>query len=300
MFCESFRSRSHRVGFTLVELLVVIAIIGVMVSLLLPAVQSAREAARRMTCQNNFKQIGIAIHNYHSAHGVFPPGWLGETHSGSPYVDGTSGWGWASMILPQLEQAALYETLDFDRSVLSATNDVQRTEPLAIYRCPSDTGPSVWEINDRDSDTPLTTLATANYVGCFGTLEIDECESTPVGQRCESDGIFFHNSRLRFRDIQDGTSTTFMVGERTSRLSMSTWVGNIANGEDSYARILGVGDHPPNYPGAHGEDFSSLHPGGAQFLYADGRVQFVAENINELLYRAQCTRAGGEVVAGAD
>lgn len=288
-------ARRVPLGFTLVELLVVIAIIGVMVGLLLPAVQSAREAARRMQCQNSFKQIGIALHNYHGTHNVFPAGWLGHDESGRHFVDGASGWGWTAMILPQLEQTALYERLDFNQTVLSESNSQNRSTPIAILRCGSDTGASLWEIHDRDSDSPLATLATSNYIGCYGTFELDECEETPLGEHCTSDGMFFHNSRLRFADMIDGTSTTIMIGERTSRLGMSTWVGNVPNGEDSFARILGVGDHPPNHPGAHMEDFSSLHPGGTQFLYGDGRVQFMSENIDHAIYQAQCTRAGREV-----
>jgi len=284
-------------GFTLVELLVVIAIIGVMVGLLLPAVQSAREAARRMQCQNSFKQIGIALHNYHDTHKVFPAGWLGHDESGRHFVDGASGWGWAAMILPQLEQAALYEQLDFNQTVLSESNSLNRATPISILRCATDTGAPLWEIHDRDSHNPLATLATSNYIGCYGTFDLHECEETPLGEHCTSDGMFFHNSRLRFADMIDGTSTTIMIGERTSRLGMSTWVGNVPHGDHSFARIVAVGDHPPNHPGAHMDDFSSLHPGGAQFLYGDGRVQFMSENIDLAIYQAQCTRAGREVIA---
>lgn len=253
-----------------------------------------------MTCQNSFKQLGIALHNYHGAYGAFPAGWLGENGAGVHFVDGTSGLGWAAALLPYLEQAPLYDSLDMQRSILSDSNAAARVQPIPVLRCASDSGAAVWEIVDRDSGEPLARLATANYVGCFGTEEIDECEETPLGKRCESNGMFFHNSKLQFRDILDGTSMTIMVGERTARLNHSTWIGNVPGGDDSYARILGVADHPPNYPGAHAEDFSSLHPGGTQFLYADGRVQFVSENIDERLYRAQCTRAGGEVVSGND
>jgi prepilin-type N-terminal cleavage/methylation domain-containing protein/prepilin-type processing-associated H-X9-DG protein len=285
-------------GFTLVELLVVIAIIGILIGLLLPAVQAAREAARRMSCQNNMKQIGLALHNYHDTFRKFPPGWLGnEVATGRPDVDGPSGWAWSAMILHGVEQASLYHKIDWNVSMLNAKNDQPRTTPLSVFRCPSDVGEKSWEIKDRDADSVLTTLATSNYPGCFGTVEIDECEDTPVGTRCESGGIFFHNSTTAFRDIRDGTSYTIMIGERTSLMSMSTWTGSASNGEDSFARVLGVGDHAPNYPDALPEDFSSLHEGGAQFTFADGHVRFVTESIDENIYKSLCTRAGHELVS---
>lgn len=289
-------SETLRRGFTPIELLVVIAIIGILVGLLLPAVQAAREAARRMSCQNNMKQIGLALHNYQSAFRTFPPGWLGNDEATrQPFVDGPSGWAWSAMILSQMEQAAVNDEIDWGRSILDAQNEVPRLTELPTFRCPSDVGDPTWEIEDRDSGATLTRLSTSNYPGCFGTVEIDECEDVPIGSVCESDGIFFHNSRTAFRDIRDGTSHTIMVGERTSLLSMSTWTGSAPNGEDSFARVLGVGDHAPNYPEALPEDFSSLHEGGAQFTFADGHVRFITESIDEDIYKALCTRAGGEV-----
>lgn len=289
--------RSTNRGFTLIELLVVIAIIAVLVALLLPAVQQAREAARRSQCKNNLKQIGTALHNYHETHNSFPSGWIGvEPTTQQPFVDGGSGWGWATMILPQMEQVNLFQSFDTERSILDSANLNALTEPLPVFRCPSDTGEQTWSINDRNSGNPLATIATSNYVGCFGTIEIEDCELVPPGSACTSNGAFFHNSAVRFRDITDGTSQTIIAGERTSRLSMSTWLGNVPNGDESYARILGVGDHPPNFPQALPEDFSSLHTGGAHFIFGDAHVRFISENIDEATYQALCTRNGEELV----
>lgn len=290
----SIHPRESR-GFTLIELLVVIAIIAVLVALLLPAVQQAREAARRSQCKNNLKQIGTALHNYHETHSSFPSGWIGvESTTSQPFVDGGSGWGWATMILPQLEQVNLFESINTERSILDPMNSAILTEPLSVYRCPSDTGEQVWTINDRSSGNPLATISTSNYVGCFGTVEIEDCELVAAGANCTSNGAFSHNSAVRFRDVTDGTSQTIIAGERTSRLSMSTWLGNVPDGEASYARILGVGDHPPNYPQALPEDFSSLHAGGAHFIFGDAHVRFISENIDEATYQALCTRNGNE------
>ncbi|MDA1018220.1 MAG: DUF1559 domain-containing protein [Planctomycetota bacterium] len=284
----------HR-GFTLIELLVVIGIIAVLVALLLPAVQQAREAARRSHCKNNLKQIGTALHNYHDRHSAFPPGWIGVRNR-QPFVAGNSGWGWAAMILPDVEERNLYNRINFNRSVLDAVNLPIRTEPLSVYRCPSDTGPQVWDINTDGTNTPLATIATSNYVACFGTDEIDDCNNYPLGAACRSNGVFFHNSYVRMRDITDGTNHTFLGGERSSELSLSTWLGAVPGGDEPYARILGVGDHPPNFPAAHPEDFSSGHVGGAQFVFGDAHVQFISENIDERIYRALCTRNGGDVL----
>ncbi|HUG92717.1 MAG TPA: DUF1559 domain-containing protein [Planctomycetaceae bacterium] len=298
--CSSLpTARAPRRGFTLIELLVVIAIIAVLVALVLPAVQQAREAARRTGTRNNLKQIGLALHSYHDTHRTLPPGWIGVTDF-QPDVEGPTGWGWAAMLLPGLDHGPLYNSLDFHRPVTDPANAAALEMMLPVFRSPSDTGPERWEIKDEDDPSIiLATLPTANFVGNFGTHELEDCEGLPPGQSCISNGLFFHNSRLGFNDILDGASQTFAVGQRRTDVGLdwySTWVGVVPGGEEAFARILGVADHNPNSPVSHLDDFSSNHPGGVFFAFGDGRVQFITENIDHMVYRALATRNGNEAI----
>jgi len=288
----------RRKGFTLIELLVVIAIIAVLIALLLPAVQQAREAARRTQCRNHLKQLGLALHNYHDVHSVLPPGWIGVTGT-TPDVNGPTGWSWGVMLLPHLDQGPLFNKFDLKVEVAHANNNTWRATPLSVFRCPSDTGDATWTVDDLD---PPVTLSTSNYVASFGSDELHGCEipsgssgSLIVGGQCRSNGTFFHNSRIRFADVSDGLSNTIVMGERTTRIEYSTWTGVIPGTDDAFARILGVADHPPNGLHAHLDDFSSMHVGGANYLLGDGGVRFVSENIDVGIYRALHTRAKGEV-----
>jgi prepilin-type N-terminal cleavage/methylation domain-containing protein len=295
--------RPMRRGFTLIELLVVIAIIAVLVALLLPAVQQAREAARRTQCRNNLKQIGLALHNYHDTAGVLPPGWIGvNPATGGPHLFGMNSWGWAAHILPQLDQGPVFNRLNFVVKMEAPQNDSIRLTQLTVFRCPSDIGAPIWTIRS-ESGAPLRELPQANYIGVFGTLEIEHCEENPAAPlvRCAGDGAFFHNSRIRFSDITDGLSTTLLVGERRTRPEPafnwnSTWVGVVEGGDEAIVRILGTADHTPNHALAHFDDFSSYHSGGCHFVLGDGSVRFVSANIDLGVYQRTCTRAGGDVV----
>ena len=174
---------ARRTGFTLIELLVVIAIIAVLVAILLPAVQQAREAARRAQCQNNLKQVGIALHNYHDIHSALPSGWIGvdpETRQHSPH-EGGSGAGWAAMILPQMEQTGLFNKFDPRAFISDPVNAPFAATYLPAYVCPSDAASvQTWDIDEEGSPgTTLATLARATYVGSFGTFEIHGCENAP-------------------------------------------------------------------------------------------------------------------------
>lgn len=293
-------------GFTLIELLVVIAIIAILVSLLLPAVQAAREAARRTQCKNNLKQIGLALHNYHDVHRTFPSGWIAVEDFRANAHDGLNGAAWGTMILPMLEQGPLYSLFDPNFAITAPENVLFSSSVLPAFQCPSDPKPETWEINEEgDPSNILATLPTANYVGVFGTEELDGCENAagvaPVSSagQCQGDGIFYHNSSVRLRDVTDGTTNTFMVGERktdAARGWFSTWPGMVAEGEEAFQRVLGSSDHPPNDPAAHFDDFSSAHTGGAQFCLGDGSVRFVSENIDEGVYHGLATIQGGEVI----
>jgi prepilin-type processing-associated H-X9-DG protein len=148
----------------------------------------------------------------------------------------------------------------------------------------------------RANGSPVK-LAVANYVGVFGTQELEDCEGQPVGFTCLGDGLFQHQQGLRFADINDGLSNTLMAGERSSRIEHSTWVGVVPDGDEAFARILGIADHPPNASGGHLDDYMSQHPGGTNFVLADGSVRLIVETIDLTVYRAQATRAGGEIAS---
>ena len=294
---------ANRRAFTLVELLVVIAIIGILMALLLPAVQAAREAARRIACVNNLKQIGLALHNYHDTHQTMPPGWIAsDPGTGLPLATGEPGWGWAAMTLPFLEQGTVSDNLiRFPLPITDPANAQARVHKMAVFRCRSDTGrPEFILGTEANPANPLVTLATSNYVGVFGTQEIADCKSCPLGQTCAGDGAFQHQRGLNFATFLDGLSNTLVVGERTARYGYSTWVGAVPGGDESLARILGVVDHPPNAPGAHLDDFTSEHKAGVNFLLGDGSVRLINSTIDQRVYVGLATRAGGEVIPGGN
>ena len=282
-------------GFTLIELLVVIAIIAVLIALLLPAVQQAREAARRTQCRNNLKQIGLALHNYHDAYAAFPPGNALSTLSpDAGYgVDLTTanraaGYGWAAYILPYLDQAPLFNKLDVNglelvRLMQQAAKRPLAQQNLAAYRCPSDTAP---DLNDQRAFTNAifgdTSVATSNYVGVHGTRWSHAVEWIKTQQ--DPFGIFWPASRVNISSISDGTSDTFMVGERNWDNLAAIWVGTrnyCGNGDVGLRQIVGITNWKINLPGTNSpRAFHSNHTGGAHFLFADGSVRFIAENID--------------------
>tara|TARA_R110002111_G_scaffold168038_2_gene234004 strand:+ start:128288 stop:129190 length:903 start_codon:yes stop_codon:yes gene_type:complete len=292
--------KNTRRGFTLIELLVVIAIIAILIALLLPAVQQAREAARRSQCKNNLKQIGLALHNYHGTHNLFPSGWIGVEPGVGANAQFGSGWGWGTMVLPYLDQTPLYNLINFDLDINNTSQPSGIIDlALTVYRCPSDPSDNTFEIEQEGSPgTVLAKLGTANYIGVFGSDELDDCGITPPGTACKSTGVFYQNSNTRFRDITDGISQTLFTGERKTNKTLgwhSTWVGAVPKGEETFVRILGATDHVPNDPAAHFDDFSSHHVGGTQFLFGDGRVRFITENIDLKVYQGLSSIKGGEV-----
>lgn len=291
-------STNRSPAFTLVELLVVIAIIGILVALLLPAVQAAREAARRTSCTNNLKQLGIALHNYHDTHKSLPPGWIGlDPNSARPLAEGEPGWGWASMLLPFLEQSSVAERLiDYTRPITDSVNVGARGHVLPLLQCPSDDLPPYFDLERAGSPGQvLVNLPTASYIGVFGSEEIEVCEGLPVGNVCLGNGVFQHLVSVRFAQITDGLSYTYLVGERASRFGDSTWLGVVSGGDETLARVLGVADHAPNSQGGHLDDFSSEHPTGTNHLLGDGSVRLVQESIDVRVYQAFATRSGGEL-----
>ncbi len=278
-------------------MLVVMAIIGVLVGLLLPAVQAARAAARCTSCRSNLKQVGLALLDYHDAHKILPPGWLGfDEQTGSPDPEGPPGWSWAARLLPYLEETSVAGgLLNLKLPINDAANATARVTSINTLRCPSDVGNNTFELEDEDTGGILATLASSNYVGVFGTFDIEDDPG-------RGDGVLFHQSRIRLSRITDGTSKTFLAGERTSILGFSTWTGVVAGGEEAMDRILAVCQQPPNasadsYDGDEEMDaFSSLHVSGTHFVMADGSVRFIADEIDLMVYHALATRAGDELV----
>jgi len=286
-------SRFSRVsGFTLIELLVVIAIIAVLIALLLPAVQQAREAARRSQCKNNLKQIGLALHNYHDVFGTFPPGWVSRITS-TPFNNNRfagPNWGWSAMLLPSLDQAPLYNLQNFDLTAPLGTDTVHKTgSVLSVFRCPSDPGPLRQQNNGAY-------FGGSNYLGVYGYTRPSNqaVEEIPSGP-----GIFYINSRVGIRDITDGTSNTLIVGEcSTNQYGMlntpantgvgaGAWAGLTQNKQfdlvcrSTYFQNPMNASNPATSSNQNPYDgFGSFHTGGAQFLLGDGSVRFISENIS--------------------
>ncbi|MEW4562419.1 DUF1559 domain-containing protein [Bremerella sp. JC770] len=315
-------------GFTLVELLVVIAIIGVLIALLLPAVQQAREAARRMSCTNKMKQIGLAIHNYHDTFLRFPAGGIVDEKVTKGYGDNWCNSGdatqrtpWTVMILPFLEDRALYEQFDMTRRFsASFTSQVDSANPnyslwyLANpnYQCPSDPAAGS-EVNNL------------NYFGVQGGGSASEVNCSGGNSNVFFvNGIIYANSDTRMRDVTDGTTKTFLVGETKYHL---TEAGTTSTFYLSWASSIRLGSgstmpHPVTMAGAYepinsrtatggvqpqsGSDsrtgysrlFGSFHPGGCNMLMADASVHFLAETIDLDIYRQMGIRNDGQPVGG--
>ncbi|MFQ5734071.1 MAG: DUF1559 domain-containing protein [Planctomycetaceae bacterium] len=296
------RSPKYRRGFTLIELLVVIAIIAILIALLLPAVQQAREAARRSSCKNNLKQIGLALHNYHDIYRMFPTGSVPAVRGNGFFLAREEHWGWMAFILPQLEQQALFDTMnvngrslaDVGRSLGNNTNALNAMfPPLSVFQCPSDTtGPRLKAGMRRrhfnGNGFPGGNIfrpPTSNYIGVCGYKDINR----PSNYRTNpNDGVLYNRSTTRIRDITDGTSNTFAVGEREERCGAGSWIGNRnpggggTHGADYQFGRISVPLNDPVNRGARRctDGFSSKHSGGAQFLMCDGSVRFISENIN--------------------
>jgi len=305
--------RLVRTGFTLIELLVVIAIIAILVALLLPAVQQAREAARRSQCKNNLKQLGLALHNYHDLYRTFPPGWVTWMIPGSTYTEnrfGTGKYGWSALILPNLDQASIYNAQNFSSHNLPIGTSTGSTPNyldthLPVYRCPSDTAPvtgSSTSVSGYAANNRVQNWGVSNYSGNFGTFT--SCGTGGGGcftispTDTQFNGIFNGNSSVSFRDITDGTSNTILVGEVSAMqygLNTTTgnppraiggglWPGIYQNKEyDIVTRSVyyrsGINNSTPDY-GYTIDGFGSYHTGGCHMLFADGSVHFISENIS--------------------
>lgn len=283
------KRRRNRLGFTLIELLVVIAIIAILIALLLPAVQQARESARRTQCKNGLKQLGIAMHNYHDVYQRFPPSMIYDLSSST----GSRWWSWNVCLLPQLEQATVYNAMDVEINGLFSptawTNDPYTSLLLPMLQCPSDVSAGVYE-----SSGLQIRLGTTNYIGCRGS------DRYPAA----GNGIFpERNISMRFRDVTDGTSNTLMIGERPVEGNQITAWWAVASGYDGQ----GLGDQVMDSseglyqgtPGSIGVDarhWWSLHVGGAQFVLGDGSARFVSNSIDHQTLLNLSSRKDGNVI----
>ena len=301
--------RTNRRGFTLIELLVVIAIIAILVALLLPAVQQAREAARRSTCKNQLKQIGVGLHNYHDVHDTLPPGGM---------LNAGNGLSWHVMILPFIDYTPLYESVNFslrdnvaaDQAALDA---VLGTQKIPVYLCPS---------SNKILQNGSTTLYTTHYYGvmgptdgtttsrytCIGHAAATECTTAAHGGYATT-GVLGRNSRINFRDITDGTSNTIAVGEISNHKVPSTgadmvgyrkWHRGATTTASGGTKNVRWGINTTTYNGSsnfNNISFGSNHVGGCHMLFADGAVTFVSENVDMTVYQDSATRDGEETTS---
>jgi len=283
------RATNSKSAFTLVELLVVIAIIGILVALLLPAVQSAREAARRSQCQNNLKQIGLALQMYHDTYKVFP----------SASGGGGTHWSWSARILPYFELAHLHDLIDFSvgynlYNPRGSNNEAMKTF-IPTYQCPS--APRNVLVSCCAAIPGYKDVAETNYSATATDSTVEHARDP------EGTGVMFLRSEVKMSHITDGTSNTFMVTEADIGINdplcdnsdygvPGCILGKLWASENRVTTALGINANPS----LKDAGIQSRHPVGAQFVFADGHVQFLSEAINQEVLDALTTRAGDEII----
>jgi prepilin-type N-terminal cleavage/methylation domain-containing protein/prepilin-type processing-associated H-X9-DG protein len=302
----SGRYRQKRLGFTLVELLVVIAIIGAMIALLFPAVQAARNAARKSACGNNLKQIGLALHSYVAANNAYPAGYISDLKPNGD--DAGPGWAWGVKLLPYLEQQALFDKVNFKSKVESLAAEPVRMQSLPIFICPSDAEfEPVIDIRLNAFFKPACQMAADNYVASAGTVR-----ATCIRCRDNFDGVFGRNRPVRPEELLDGASNTLAAGERAHRWASAVMWGVVAGSrlfDNQHAgyyaggpgfvlgttfkdgfNICDTQDHESQTSITYAESFGSEHPGGSHFVFCDGGVRFVYDNVDPGVMNALATR----------
>ena len=305
-----FRSRH---GFTLVELLVVIAIIGILVALLLPAVQAAREAARRSQCLNNFKQVGVGLHVFHSAKEHFPNGLEVFTHTAPCSVPRShpkvkSGWwgfSWGAYLLPYIEENILHDSINFQGSFVRPRSNFEAgAKRIETFLCPSDQ--QGWELiaccsGMSNGGSSSEDLSKSNMAGVADSVDWT-CDLGQAWGRLDANGVMFLLSEIPISRITDGTSHTLMIGETVGSLGTSknfgfywvTWnILHTANGLNLASKI-----EPQRWNSVAEGSFASFHPGGCHFVFCDGHASFMSEDIDHVTLAALTTRATDDAVLG--
>jgi prepilin-type N-terminal cleavage/methylation domain-containing protein len=321
LLARSAARTSRRGAFTLVELLVVIAIIGILIALLLPAVQAAREAARRIQCANHFKQIGVALHNYHSTYKCFPAGMRIYSYGGSYY-----NWGfpWTLMILPYAEETYVTDQIDYNNPYWVQSHRILGPIVVGMYACPTDPNGGAWIETSSGwhmGDSPTEDERACSVVGVADSINWSIADpNRPKDPRPDGNGMIYGNSFVPIRDVTDGTSHTLMAGEMTGargthpnqgpgyfqHFMLGPTVQDTADGINGPGTVPGGRDDTPGGDWIDGDGgnrhvelfheigFSSFHPGGCHFVLADGSVHFIVEEIDQAILAALTTRQGEE------
>jgi prepilin-type N-terminal cleavage/methylation domain-containing protein len=299
------QSSRRRRAFSLVELLAVVGIVALLLACLLPAVQAARESARRTACANNLRQIGLAIRHYEEVNRSFPSGYISQ--SSTDWAEIGPGWGWAALLFDRLEENATRARLALNLPIEAPLNADGRLATISLYVCPAETAGPTWSAFGAWGDfgpspqSRICDVASANYVAMFGNRELGS-----VGT-----GVFFRNSHVRLRDIADGATSTIAVGERSHSLGKATWLGTVTGAllgrvplggdvevEHGSGMVLGHtkrGGSPGDVANELGT-FSSEHAGGIHFLFADIHLAMLSREIDGKVLESLSTRAGNEVL----
>ena len=306
---KSNRRQPRSSGFTLVELLVVIAIIGVLIALMLPAIQASRESARKTRCANNLKQLGLGMQAYTVSHLAFPPGYTSTVMA--DHDDGGPGWAWGSMIMPYIEESSLHDQINYALQLRVPESAGVRLTSVPLFICPSDDiFEPIIDIPSKSSTRIICQMAAGNYVASAGTIR-------PTCKLCRDkfDGVFGRNREIRPKELQDGLSKTLCVGERASRWSRPVVWGVVPNSKviDNQkpglytagpAFVLGttfnegfniesaLDDMDHGTIGTFAESYGSMHPGGVFFMFCDASVRFVYDDADPSIMNALSTRDG--------
>jgi prepilin-type N-terminal cleavage/methylation domain-containing protein/prepilin-type processing-associated H-X9-DG protein len=319
-------TKRQRSGLTLIELLVVMAIIGSLIGLLLPAVQQARQAANRLVCRNNLKQLGLASHNYHDAHNTFPPGAVGPLNPAFPQFAGLKHHGLGTYLLPHVDQQALYDQYRWDVSWFDTDNqDVVNTQ-LEVWQCPSAPASRIKYGSDKTITPPpsedfVGTAACGDYAGInsvdAGLVKIIGPMVGPRDEKGNYEGVFPANHTRRLADIKDGPSQTILIAECAGRPQL--WhagkeftegpISLVSGGPWATRNLLWCRGAAPDGATFFGtcavnctndREVYGFHTGGANVVFADGSVHFLGASIDIRVFAALVTRAGREVVSGSD